>query len=121
MYPLKVVLPVVALDPLEVELGPRGEEDHLEEEVDPLEVEEEMEEKVDSLEVEDIRKKVDHLEVEDHPNQAIPPPKVVVALSEGHGWDPLGTHGTHHGIQYMPQLPPITFLLGNPYLTQFTL
>ncbi len=99
----------MALDPLEVELGHCGEEDHLEEQADTLEVEEHMEEEVDSL------------EVEDHPNQAIPPPKEVMTLLEGHGWDPLGTHGTHHGIQYMPQLPPITFLLGNPYLTQFTL
>jgi hypothetical protein len=57
MYPLKMVLLVVALDPLEVELGPRGEEDHLEEEVDPLEEEEHMEEEVDSLEVEDIRER----------------------------------------------------------------
>jgi hypothetical protein len=81
MYPLKMVLLVVALDPLEVELGPRGEEDHLKEEVNPLEVEEDMKEEVDSLEVEDIREKVDHLEVEDHPNQTIPPPKEVVALS----------------------------------------
>jgi hypothetical protein len=105
MYPLKVVLLVVALDPLEVELGPCGEEDHLEEEVDPMEAEEHMEEKWDSLEVEDIREKVDHLEVEDHPNQAIPPPKEVVTLLEGHGWDPLGTDGTHHGVQYMLQLP----------------
>jgi len=93
MYPLKVVLLVVALDPLEVELGPCGEEDHLEEEVDPMEAEEHMEEKWDSL------------EVEDHPNQAIPPPKEVVALSVCHGWDPLGIDGTLHGIQDMLQLP----------------